>query len=99
MRRLRVIVLSLCGVIALVIAAINPLMLILSVTSIATLSLMLRWLNVLRITMTLKRFIQTANQLRAKLRANIRMGFRDYSGIAVENEESNLKNSHCGYMR
>ena len=93
------IVLSLCGVIAIVIAAINPLILILVATSMATLAIMLRWLNILRITMTLKRFIQTANQLRAKLRANIRMGFRDYNGIVVENEESQLKNSHCGYVR
>lgn len=93
------IVLSLCGVIALIIAAINPLILILAATSIATLFVVLRQLNILRITMTLKRFIQTANQLRAKLRANMRMGFRDYSGIAVENEESQLKNSHGGYVR
>jgi hypothetical protein len=93
------IVLSLCGVVALTVAAINPLNMTLLLTTIAAIVVMLSLLNISRITIILKRLTQTLNQIRAKVRANIRMGFRDYSGVTVEDEERSLKNSHCGYMR
>ncbi len=93
------IVLSLCGVIAAVVAAINPLNMTLFLTTIAAIVVMLSLLNISHITIMLKQLTQTLNQIRTKVRANIRMGFRDYSSIAVENEESKLKNSHCGYVR
>jgi hypothetical protein len=93
------IVLSLCGVVALIVAAINPLNMTLLLTTIAAIVVMLSLLNISRVAIMLKRLTQTLNQIRAKVRANIRIGFRDYSGVTVEDEESRLKNSHCGYMR
>jgi hypothetical protein len=99
MRRLRIIVLSLCGVIAAAVAAINPLNMTLLLTTIAAIVVMFSMLNISRFTILLKQLTQTLNQIRTKVRANIRMGFRDYSGVAVEDEERSLRNSHCGYMR
>jgi hypothetical protein len=100
MRRfVRIVFCSLCGVIALIIAAINPYIMLLTAVSIVTIVMVLRQLNTYRIAMHLKRFIQTASNLRVKFRANMRMGFRDYNSLTVENEESKLRNSHCGYLR
>jgi hypothetical protein len=93
------VVLSLCGVIAAAIAAINPLNMTLLLTAIAAIVVMLSLLNISRVALMLKQLTQTLNQIRTKVRANIRMGFRDYSGVAVEDEERSLRNSHCGYVR
>jgi replication-associated recombination protein RarA len=99
-RRLgRIVFLSLCGLIAVIIAAINPSIMLLAAISIASIVFVLRQLNTYKIAMQIKRFIQTANKLRAKFRASMRMGLCDYSDVAVENEEGTFGNSHCGYVR
>ncbi len=100
MRRFtRNVLLSLCGLIGVIVAVFNPAILFLAMVSIVSLVLVFRQLNIFRIVMQIKRFVQTVSKLRAKFRGSLRMGFRDYSGLTVEDEESNLKNSHCGFMR
>ncbi|XHH09449.1 MAG: hypothetical protein ACFCUE_02145 [Candidatus Bathyarchaeia archaeon] len=100
MRRFgRIIFWSLCGVIAIIVAVLNPAVMLLVMISIASLMMVLRQLNTFRIALHIKRFIQTASKLRSKLRASLRIGFHDYSDLTVEHEDKNLRNGHCGYVR
>jgi hypothetical protein len=91
--------LSLLGLFAFVVLLINPLLMLLATISVVSFLLLIRQLNIYKIVMLLKRFVQTASKLRFKIRANLRMGFRDYSGVAVEDEERNLQYRNCGYLR
>jgi hypothetical protein len=99
MRRLRMAFLSLCGLIALFVLMINPLIMLLAMLSLTAFLMVTRQINTYKIVMMLKRLISNASRLRFEIRTRIHMGFRDYSGLAVESEESKLRNSHCGYVR
>ncbi len=100
MRRLRRIVfLSLLGLFAFIALLINPLLMLLTTVGVVSFLVLIRQLNMYKIAMMLKRFIQTASELRVKIRAKLHMGFRDYSGVSVENEEQKLRNRNCSYLR
>ncbi len=87
------------GLFAFVVLLINPLLMLLATVGVVSFLVLIRQLNTYKIVMMLKRFIQTASELRVKIRAKLHMGFRDYNGVAVENEEQKLRNRNCGYLR
>ena len=81
-----------------VVALIYPLAVLLLSAGAVVFLVLSRQLNFYKIIMMLKRFARNASKLRYELRARFHLGFRDYRGASLDEEEG-LHRRTRGYVR
>jgi len=75
-----------------------PLLLLIFYAGAFVLLMLSRQLNLYKMVMMLKQAAGKLNKLRYDIRARLRLGFREYSGVSVDGDEELHHRSH-GYVR
>jgi hypothetical protein len=97
-RARRIIYPVLLTVAVIVVALLYPLAVIILSAGAFAFLLLSRQLNLYKIFMILKRYARNVSRLRAEFRARLQMGFKDYRGVSLDDDEG-LRRRTGGYVR